>query len=213
MSRSRKGKNASASPGSERPAPVLLRLPVRVVLARETPAHDWLPPEWHAVDVLPLPEEAIETGMADGAVPPSPRSGAYEGETTAPDILATPPMVMELHAREAEGAAVNLQMDVPRVWVVIDQDTPGESGLPVNVQLVTPSAFEAQEYLDAGDLTVDALPMPASVREAVAAFVAAQPAPEPFRKRRNRRANAEEYRFGKEPLAVLRQRMQGKVPR
>ncbi len=197
--------------------PKVLTLAVRVILQRLPPMHPWLPAEWHAVDVLPQPAGASESEGTEAAAAPAcagdAEEDAEEDEASAPDLLATPPIVMELHAKEAEGAAVSLQMDVPRLWVIIDQETPGVGGLPVDVQRVTVSAYEAQEYLDAGDLTVDALPMPASVRDAVAAFVAAQPAPEPFRKRRNRKADVEEYRFGKEPLAVLRQRMQGKVPR
>jgi hypothetical protein len=55
------------------------------------------------------------------------------------------------------------------------------------------------------------VPMPEALKVLVEAFIAAQPAPAPFCKRKNRKTDAETYRFGKEPIAELRRRL-GREP-
>ncbi len=174
-------------------------IPVAVVAERRRSTNPWLDEHWRIIALALDPPEGIHGRMRE-------RDGDREEY-----FLACPPI--ELHPKEAEGYSVNLAMETPVVWIVTDMenDEPDDP-MPLKVQLVTVSAFDAQEYLDPGELQVDVLPMPEDLLATVTRFVAAQPAPAPFRKRKNKRLYDEQYRFGKEPIASLRQRMKGKEP-
>ena len=178
-------------------APVFI--PVAVVAERQTGGNAWLDEQWRITALALDPPEGIHGRLRE-------RDGDREEY-----FLSCPPI--ELHPKEAEGYSVNLAMETPVVWIVTDMenDEPDDP-MPLKVHLVTVSAFDAQEYLDPGELQVDVLPMPEGLLATVTRFVAAQPAPEPFRKRKNKRLYDEQYRFGKEPIASLRQRMKGKEP-
>ncbi len=185
----------------------MLNIPVAVLLERRWLDNPWQDEEWHACAVV------MEAGQAHDDHASQKEGGFVHSWQVAADIIRVPADPIEVHAKEVEGCRVNLESAQPVLWVIIDPEGEDGSVMPVQVQRVTASAYEAQEYLDAGDLIVDAVPMPEEIRERLVAFIAAQPDPEPFRKRKNRKADADTYRFGKEPLAVLRERMKGRVPR
>ncbi len=175
-------------------------IPVAVVAERRGSTNPWLDEQWRITALALDPPDGIHGRLRE------------RDRDREEYFLDCPPI--ELHPKEAEGYSVNLAMETPVVWIVTDMenDEPDDP-MPLKVHLVTVSAFDAQEYLDPGELQVDVLPMPEDLLAAVTRFVAAQPAPEPFRKRTNKRLDDEQYRFGKEPLAVLRQRMKGTDPR
>ncbi len=171
---------------------VLLTVPVAVTLEHRQVDHPWAEDEWRVTGLILDPPEGMH-----GKIRQQTANGIEYFAVCDP---------IELHGKEAEGYLANISSDRPSVWVVMD-DEPEEDGLPTGVHLVTVSAYEAQDYLDPGEMRVDVLPMPAELLEIVSAFVEAQPAPAPFRKRKRNRIDTEEHRFGKEPLAELRRRM------
>jgi hypothetical protein len=173
-----------------------LQIPVAVILQRRAVDHPWLNHEWRASGLILDPPSGIHG-----------RQRAQTPEMTEYFAECDP---IDLFAQDAEGYETNIESDAPSVWVISDaDDEDGDNPLPLRIHLVTISAYEAQEYLDPGELQVDVLPMPEELLSLTAAFCAAQPKPEPFKKRKRDKLDAEEYRFGKEPLAVLRQRMKG----
>lgn len=192
---------------AQRPNNRTLNIPVAVLLRRRRLDNPWQDEEWHAHAVI------METGRETDGFAADKKETINASPWVSADIIRVPVDPLEIHAKEVEGCRVNLESVQPVLWVIIDPEEEGGPASPVQVQRVTASAYEAQEYLDAGDLVVDVVPMPDDIRTCLAAFIAAQPTPEPFKKRKNRKADVETYRFGKEPLAVLRQRMKGRVPR
>lgn len=169
-----------------------LIVPVAVILEHRRPDHPWADEEWRVTGLLLDPPQGVH-----GRIRRRTEHGIEYFAACDP---------LELHAKDAEGYLVNIASDRPSVWVILDEET-GHGGDLAGVHLVTVSAYEAQDYLDPGEVRVDVLPMPAELLRIVSAFIEAQPAPEPFRKRRRDRVDAEEHRFGKEPLAELRRRM------
>ena len=174
----------------------IVRIPVAAILRRRPVDHPWLSEEWQAVGLLPQPP-----AEAHGRL----HRRLDDGEEY---LAACPPL--ELHPKDAESYAANLASANPAVWVLMDEEESAPP-LPLAVHMATVSAFEAQDYLDSGELRVDMVPMPDALKVLVEAFVAAQPEPAPFCKRRNRKEDAEAYRFGKEPIAELRRRL-GREP-
>ena len=173
-----------------------LQIPVAVILQRRAVEHPWQDTEWRASGFILDPPSGIhgkKRAQTDEIV-------EYFAECDAIDLFA----------QDAEGYEPNIESEAPSVWVISDaDDDDADNPLPLRIHLVTVSAYEAQEYLDPGELQIDVLPMPEELLALTTAFCAAQPKPEPFRKRKRDRVDTEEYRFGKEPLAVLRQRMKG----
>ncbi len=170
-----------------------ITVPVAVVVEHRRLDHPWANEEWRVTGLLLTPPEGMHGKVR--------RRTARKTEYFA----ACDPI--ELHGKEAEGYLANISSGRPSVWVVMDDDIPETGQAPPAVHLVTVSAYEAQDYLDPGEVRVDVLPMPAELLEIVSAFVEAQPEPEPFRKRKRNRVDTEEHRFGKEPLEELRRRM------
>jgi len=172
----------------------LLHIPAAAIIERAYAGHPWQEYQWRACGVVLDPPSGLHGKVR-----------RRDGDRTQFFAECDP---IELHAREAEGYLVNLQSSHPSVWIISDpEDADKDESLPLKVHLITVSAYEAQEYLDADDLAVDVVPMPQDLQRIVAAFIAEQPAPEPFRKRRNKRVDMNEHRFGQEPLAELRRRM------
>ncbi len=92
-----------------------------------------------------------------------------------------PGLEVSLHRDEAEGYYLNLTSGAP-VWFVMwrtDDEDPSQA----HPELVTLSYNEAGRWLDAQE-RVDNLPLPAEVRDALAAFVDEHYKPEPKQRRR-----------------------------
>ena len=150
------------------------RFPVSVIVACTPVASRWQSERWEPV--------AVETAQG-GSTVAAPvcldaarkrwRFAGYE---------------IELHRSEAEGYFLNTTAPEPKVFVMwrIREDGT-EDGLrpPIRPEVVTVSYNEAARLMDGGE-RVDAVPMPAEIREWVTPFVAEHYKPEPRRKvRRN----------------------------
>jgi hypothetical protein len=102
----------------------------------------------------------------------------------------------------------NLNDEAPLVYVVLREG--GEHGQPVHVAIVTASPHEAEAYGQVSEEIVGGVAMPQPLVELVEAFVAEHHAEEPFVKRqRQKHHQAEEHKFGQEPIEVLRKRQPG----
>jgi hypothetical protein len=174
-----------------------ITLPVGVVVAQEKIDHPWQEYRWRPVSVfLNAPEvtEWRELWRGDGFV-------HYHAAT----------LPLELHRKETSAYRANLATGEPAVYVVLRDDPGSSSNWPVSVHLVTASPFEAQAYGESGLEIIELVPMPEPLVELVEEFIAVHHVEEPFVKRqRQREPIMEEYKFGQEPLFVLRERMRPK---
>ena len=107
---------------------------------------------------------------------------------------------LTLHRKETEALRANLMLDVPELYIVLQEDEEGHPDFPWMPHVVTASPFEAQDYEDAGEYLIDKVPMSEAVAALVQAFVEQHHVDEEFRKRRRDRLDLEEQKFGKAPI-------------
>ena len=147
------------------------RMRVGVMLERHRIAHAWQEHAWRALAIVP--------GAPDI---PEPRLLA-EGEGWARYHATT--LDIELFASETEGYRYNLSQAKPVVYALWRNENDEPDGRPA-VFHVTVCPYEAQDYLDGDDVTVEGLPMPEAVALWLAGYVSRHHVDEPFEKRRHR---------------------------
>jgi hypothetical protein len=157
------------------------RIPVGVVVERRKATSPWVDTLWRSVAVLPgVPEAAPWTVIAGGDV-----TTFYAGTAE-----------IELYRTEAEHYCSNLESAEPSAWVAL---RPTGADPPYTLFAVTVDPAEGESFTQAGGDVVDAVPMPAAVREIVEAFVARHHVVQPhFRRTRtdSRDEQAEPLRKG-----------------
>lgn len=152
----------------------LLRIPVGVVVERRKATSPWADVIWRPVAVLDgLPEAAAWTTLA------------VDGETTTYYAGAAE---IELYRSETENYLRNLASGTPSVWVALNQSS-GDP--PYEIACATADPAEGEGLTEPGQSLVEAVVMPESVRDAVAAFVADHHVEQPFEKRKRDRADPE----------------------
>jgi Protein of unknown function (DUF3305) len=157
----------------------LARIPVGIVVERRKATSQWVDAVWRSVAVLGgVPDAAPWTVIA-----------ANEDATTFYVGAAE----IELYRTEAEHYGSNVASEEPSVWVAL---RPTGSDPPYALFAVTVDPAEGESFTQAGSDVVDAVPMPAAVRETVAAFVAQYQVVQPHY-RRTRTDTREERRVGK----------------
>ncbi|MBM3582652.1 MAG: DUF3305 domain-containing protein [Alphaproteobacteria bacterium] len=159
------------------------RMNVGVVLERRRLVDPWRDHVWHAVEVVP------------GAPPDLAWRELVRSESAIRYLAATLPI--EIFRKETESYRMNLIGQAPRVFVVLRPDpdnTPGREMWPF---LATVCPFEASNYGQGGDETVDAVPMPDEIRAWLDDFVAYHHVPEVFVKRQRDRADPDKVGFGR----------------
>ncbi len=109
---------------------------------------------------------------------------------------------LTLYRGDNEAYRFNLSND-PRIYVVLRQ-ADLESAMPYDLHLVTLSPYEAQDHLDNDEDIVEALPLMPEIRAFLEGFVAAQPEPPAFKKRRRDKAVPDRVQFSKEPIFLRR---------
>jgi hypothetical protein len=143
-----------------------VRIPVGVVVERRKATSPWLDVVWRPVAVLGgVPDAVAWTELAGTEE----ATMFYVG---AADI--------ELYRTEAEHYLGNLATGTPSVWVALRR-TGAEP--PLSLFAVTADPAEGESFTQAGDDLVDAVPMPATVRQIVEAFVAEHHVRQPVYKR------------------------------
>jgi hypothetical protein len=155
-------------------APPLLRIPVGVVVERRKAASRWADVIWRPVAVLGgVPDAAPWTLLAIGGETETFYAGAAE---------------IELYRSDTENYRRNLESGSPSVWVALQ---PTANDPPYEVAAVTADPAEAEGLTESAQAIVEAVAMPESLRDAVAAFVAEHHVERIFEKRTRDRADPE----------------------
>jgi hypothetical protein len=160
----------------------LARIPIGIVVERRKATSQWVDAVWRSVTVLGgVPDAAPWTVIA-----------ANEDATTFYVGAAE----IELYRTEAEHYGSNVASEKPSVWVAL---RPTGADPPYALFAVTVDPAEGESFTQAGSDVVDAMPMPASVRETVEAFVAQHLALQPHyrRTRTDAREEREPQRKGR----------------
>lgn len=172
-------------------APRVERVSVGVVLSRKKADSPWADHIWEPVEVMLDPPAAIHGKVC--AQGPGWKHYFVECEP------------LELHRKDAAAYRESLaQVDGASLWVVLVENEDSESDIPWRVHLVTASAYEAQDYLDCGELLVDSIVMPERLAAHIADFVARCPQEEQFIKRKQKKKFSTEHTFGQQSLQELR---------
>jgi hypothetical protein len=109
-----------------------------------------------------------------------------EGEGWAQLYAGSLPL--ELFRKETASYKYNLESG-GKVWVALRPT--GEAERPWHPHLVTAAPDEGQAAMEGGEAVVEAVPMPAPIRDWVQAFVDAHHVEEPFHKRQRKRHEME----------------------
>ena len=166
---------------------------VGVVIAREPSDHPWQDERWRPVDLV--------IGVAER------KAGEVIGEVDGATHYFAGAARLELHRADTSAYIVNLENETPVIYVVLAEAEDDSAPLPYELELVTASPFEAQDFLDTGEDIVEPVPMTAPLIAWVERFVGEHHEEEVFVKRRRDKVDIREEKFGQEPLAVVRQRV------
>jgi hypothetical protein len=156
--------------------PPLARIAVGVVIERRAATGPWVEHVWRPVAVL--------AGVPDAA-PWTPLPGASGAET-----FYAGPAEVELYRSETTNYRDNLASEQPSLWVVL---RPTGAEPPFAVVTVTADPAEGEAFTETATDLVEAVPMPETIAQAVAAFVAEHHVERTFEKRRRDRADPEVF--------------------
>lgn len=152
----------------------LLRLAVGVVVERRSAKSAWADFVWRPSAVLAGEPDAAPWTLLEAQAD---RTTFYAG---AGEVL--------LYRSDTTFYRDNLATGEPMLWAVL-RPTGGEP--PFAVVTVTADPSEGEALATIGTDLVEALPMPASIRDAIEAFVAAHHVEHAFAKRKRDRADPE----------------------
>jgi hypothetical protein len=154
--------------------PPLARIAVGVVVERRAATSPWIDHVWRPVGVLAgVPEVA----------PWTPLPGASGADTFYAGAAQ-----VELYRSETTNYRDNLAYEQPSLWVVL---RPTGDDPPFSVMTVTADPAEGEAFTETATDLVEAVPMPQTIVEAVAAFVAEHHVERAFEKRKRDRADPE----------------------
>lgn len=155
----------------------LARIPVGVIVERRRAKSAWADFIWRPSAVLAGAPDAAPWTLLDGNAE---RATFYAGAAE-----------LELHRSECGNYRDNLATDAPMLWAVL---RPTGAEPPFTVVTVTADPAEGEALATIGADLVEALPMPAPIRSAVAAFVAEHGVEEfEFSKRKRDRGDSEAF--------------------
>ena len=167
-------------------------LPLGIVVERRASSHPWADWVWKPVAVF-------MNGAADAHW-----VELMSGDGWTRFHAATLPLV--LHRKETEALRINLMLEQPELYVVLQETEQADDDFPLAAHLVTASSYDAQDYMDAGVDIVEKVDMPEEVAAFVQAFVEEHHVEEKFIKRRRDKLKIEDHKFGKEPIFRSRTR-------
>jgi len=152
----------------------VIRIPVGVVIERRRAKSAWADFVWRPVTVLPgVPDVAPWT--------------ALEGDAECMIFYGGSAEIV-LHRADASGYRENVEGGAALLWVAI---RPTGAELPYEIAAVTAEPSEGEALTENASHIVETVPMPESVRVAVAQFVAAYYVEHPFIKRQREHADPE----------------------
>jgi len=152
----------------------LLRIPVGIVVKRSKAHSPWCEFIWRPIAVL--------GGIPD--VDPWTQLASEQGTVTFYAGAAE----IELYRTEAENYRDNLVSAAPSVWVAL-LSTAGNP--PYQIAAVTADPAEGEALTEPGQGIVEVVPMPDSVRDTIASFIAEHHVERTFVKRKRNRADPE----------------------
>lgn len=133
----------------------LARIAVGVVVERRKAKSAWIDFVWRPVAVLGgEPDAAPWTVLDDDAERTTFYAGAAE---------------IALYRSDCSSYLANLTTDEPRLWAVL---RPTGAEPPFTIVTVTADPSEGEALTESGTDLIEALPMPESIRAAIAAFIA-----------------------------------------
>lgn len=141
-------------------------LRVGVLAIRRPPVTKWGAGELRASGVLPQEPDAAPHSLL------STEAGVETWYLGGRDLV--------LYSGDTSHHRDNLTSGRPAIWVALRGDDPATAQI-INV---TADPYEGEGYASDLDLKVEAVPMPAPIRETVAAFIGAHHVEMPFKKRR-----------------------------
>jgi hypothetical protein len=154
----------------------LLRIPVGVVVARRKAASQWIDFTWTPDAVLHgVPEAEPWTVLRQGG----------EDETT---MFYAGSAEVELYRSETTYYRDNLASGAPLLWVVM---AAREGDPPYRLVTVTADPAEGEGFTESAANLVEAVAMPGTIAEIVAAFVAEHHVERQFFKRKRDRQDTE----------------------
>ena len=160
-------------------------IPVGVIVERAKATSQWIDYIWRPTAVLAgQPDTPPWSALVDDGE----RATFYAG-----------PATVELHRSATANYRDNLASGSPALWVVLRETG---AAPPYALYLVTADPAEGEGMTEAGSNIVEPVPMPDTVRDTIAAFVAEHHVEEVFVKRKRDRADPES--FGRRPPAVRR---------
>jgi hypothetical protein len=152
----------------------LASIPVGVIVERSKSTSPWVDFLWRPLAVLPgQPETEPWTKLSDDGE----RASFYAGNAD-----------VQLYRTETANYRDNLHLPTPLLWVVL---RPAESEPPYALLTVTADPAEGEALTEPGTDLVDSVPMPESIRETIAAFIAEHPVEQVSIKRKRDRADPE----------------------
>lgn len=152
----------------------LLRIPVGVVVERRKTESFWADFVWRPVAVLPDEPDL------------QPWTKLHEDEGTATFYLGG--TAVELYRSEADHYRENLATGQPGLWVVLSA---ADGQWPYEIAAVTADPAEGEGFTESAAYLIEQVPMPETIRVAVAQFVAEHHVERKFVKRERGRANPE----------------------
>lgn len=169
-----------------------ISIPLGIVVEKRKSTHPWGDWIWKPVAVfMNAPEGVSWVEM-------------IRGEDYVRYHAATLPLT--LHRKETEALRLNLMLDEPELYVVLQDHGDTESQFPYEPHIVTASSYDAQDFHDAGDDIIEKVAMPEGVAALIQAFVEEHHVEAVFKKRRRDKLDVEELKFGKTPIFTPRTR-------
>jgi hypothetical protein len=152
----------------------LMRIPVGVVVARRKAASQWIDYTWAPVAVLHgVPETEPWTALSE------------QGDTAT---FYAGSADIELYRSETTYYRDNLASGAPGLWVIMSA---AEGETPYRLVSVTADPAEGEGFAESAANLVENVPMPQSIQEIVAAFVAEHHVERQFFKRKRDRQDTE----------------------
>lgn len=173
-----------------------LSIPVGVIVAREDADNPWQDFVWRLAGIVIGGDHDDQWRELDR------EPGVVRYFAGTHDI--------EVFRKETEAYQVNLNNKIPVVYVVMREADDLDAPQPIDVHLVTVSAYESQDYLDSGEEIVDSVPMPEPLIAWVQRFIDRHHVDEKFVKRKRQEVRLEDHKFGQEPIFVREGRLKGR---
>ncbi|MGY4625540.1 DUF3305 domain-containing protein [Bradyrhizobium sp. USDA 4486] len=149
-------------------------IPVGIVVERYRADSPWTDFIWRAVAVLPdEPDTKSWTVLREE----SGRTLFYAGSAT-----------VDLYSSETARYRDNLASGNPSIWTVL---SPAEGAWPYSVAAATADPAEGEAFTESGANLVEAVPMPAALREQIESVIAEYHVEREFFKRKRRQADPE----------------------